>query len=397
IMVFVTTSFSEAQQSLFINEFMAKNDSFIEDDEGNFSDWIELYNSSASEVDLSGFYLTDDKDTLNKWKIPSGTNISAKGYMIFWADGNDKNLHTNFKLSADGETLALVNPNGITKVDTVKFGVQESDVSYGRVKDGDPNWIYFEEPTFNAPNQKSSSNTLPLVINELMASNSKTIQDETGAFPDWIELYNNSDEEIDISGFYITDEPYGYPSQWRIPAGTIIPANGFLIIWCDSDPKDGPYHTNFKLSKDGDSVAIYAQDGKTIIDMISYGEQETDVSYGRKTDGEESWALFNIPTPGATNNSVGVDEINNYGFSLNQNYPNPFSESTNISFVLKKPGNITLSVFDIFGREVARLFEGELWKGDHNFTYNRNALPAGVYFNQLRVGNDIIIKKIIIE
>jgi hypothetical protein len=385
------------QQDIFINELMAKNDSFIEDDKGNFSDWIELYNSSSSEIDIGGYYLTDDMDTLHLWRIPEGTRIASNDYLIVWASGDDNGLHTNFKLGADGETIALVMPNGQTIIDEVEFGIQDADVSYGRVKDSDPNWIYFEEPTFGKANKKGSSNKLPVIINELMASNSKTIMDETGAYPDWAELYNNSDLDIDISGFYFTDEPYGYPSQWRIPAGTVIPARGFLIIWCDSDPEDGPYHTNFKLSKSRDSAAIFSRDGQTIIDLISWGEQSTDISYGRKRDADDDWVFFNIPTPGGTNNPVDVkDKIINSSY-LYQNYPNPFQSNTKISFSLNTNGMVSLKVRDIFGSEIENLYNGYLEYGNYSFTFNRENISAGLYFCHLQFEGFTKVIKMIIE
>ncbi len=396
--IFINCSVSPAfsqQQTLFINELMAKNDSFLEDDKGNFTDWIELYNSSNSEVNIGGYYLTDDMDTLNLWKIPSGTSIPAKGYVLFWASGDNSNRHTNFKLSVTGETLALVMPDGTSLVDTVKFPEQTSNVSYGRTTDGAKTWIFFEQPTPNAPNTKPNSDVLPVVVNELMASNSKTIQDETGAYPDWFELYNNSDEQIDISGFYLTDKPMREPSMWRIPNGTIINPRGFLIIWADSDPKDGPYHTNFNLGKDGDSIAIYSVDGKTLVDLIAYKSQQTDVSYGRKTDADASWVYFNIPTPGATNNPNDVEDyFSNIEIS---NYPNPFNEKTNFNINLNCNSPMTFELYDILGKLIYKKDFGYLQAGEYQYQFNNYDLSKGIYSYIFKLKNNFVSGKIVID
>jgi len=116
-----------------ISELLASNKRTNKDPQGEFEDWIELFNHGNTDVDLSGMYLSDDKDNLSKWKIPSGTKIKAGGYLIIWADedGGDKGLHANFKLSKSGEMIFLNKDNIL--VDQVEFGPQVSEVSSGRI------------------------------------------------------------------------------------------------------------------------------------------------------------------------------------------------------------------------------------------------------------------------
>jgi hypothetical protein len=123
-----------------ISEFLAINDSSIQDENGNRSDWIELYNPTASDVNLDGYFLTDDAADMDKWRLPAVT-LPSNGYMIVWASGKDRAaagspLHTNFQLDGDmGEYLALVAPGGTTPVSEFAptFPPQASDVSYGIV------------------------------------------------------------------------------------------------------------------------------------------------------------------------------------------------------------------------------------------------------------------------
>jgi len=119
---------------------------------GNYSDWIELYNTANYDVDMSGMFLTDNLTTY-MWQFPNGTIIRAHGYLLVWADANIRvgGLHTNFKLSAKGETIGLFASDG-SLVDSLTFGEQMQDVSYGRITDGDTNWGYMINPTPNAAN-----------------------------------------------------------------------------------------------------------------------------------------------------------------------------------------------------------------------------------------------------
>lgn len=130
-----------------INELMADNESTIQSDRGNYTDWIELYNSANYAVDVSGMFLTDNPTTYS-WQFPTNTTIQAYGYLLVWADGNFRlgGVHTNFKLDSDGETIALFAADG-SLVDSVTFGRQVQDGSYGRTTDGGSNWNYLIDPT----------------------------------------------------------------------------------------------------------------------------------------------------------------------------------------------------------------------------------------------------------
>lgn len=122
-------------QTIYISEVVASNEDSLLDEDGQSPDWIELYNSSDSAVDLSGWHLTDDLTVLNKWTFPA-TTIAAKGFLIVFASDKDRavsgaELHTNFKLSASGESLALVRADGSTIEDSHDFGPLLEDQSYG--------------------------------------------------------------------------------------------------------------------------------------------------------------------------------------------------------------------------------------------------------------------------
>jgi hypothetical protein len=144
--------------TLFINEFMADNDTTIEDPDepGAYDDWIEIYNAGGTTVDLGGMYLTDDAAEPTQWQIPSGVAIGPGAYLLFWADDDEDqgDTHTNFKLSADGEFIGLYesDSNGNVAVDGLAFGAQETDDSYGRCPDGASSWAIMAPATPGASN-----------------------------------------------------------------------------------------------------------------------------------------------------------------------------------------------------------------------------------------------------
>ncbi|MHB8969406.1 MAG: CotH kinase family protein [Pirellulaceae bacterium] len=135
----------EAQSAVMINEFMVTNSRTIKDPQGEYDDWLEVFNHSDGDVDISGMYLSDSDANLLKWSFPSGTIVPAHGSRIVWLDEGlpvDDGLHANFKLSKKGETLYLIDADsrGNVVLDQVTYGLLKQEVSFGRFPDGDPNW-----------------------------------------------------------------------------------------------------------------------------------------------------------------------------------------------------------------------------------------------------------------
>ena len=146
----------EAEQfplSLVINEFMASNVSSARDPQGQYDDWIEIYNFDSSAIDIGGFYLTDDLSNPSKWRFPDGnpalTTIPAGGYLLIWADNDtvDAGLHANFKLDAAGEQIALFDSDGSTLIDSIVFTDQTTDISFGRFPDANEDCRFFAFPS----------------------------------------------------------------------------------------------------------------------------------------------------------------------------------------------------------------------------------------------------------
>jgi hypothetical protein len=134
-----------AENDLVINELMSSNTSVVEDANGEFDDWVELYNTGADAIDLSGYFLTDNFESLNKWTFPSGTTIPANDYLIVWLDKDttQAGLHANFKLDKDGESLYLLN-DASEIVDMVIYNAHITDRSYSRIPNGTGKFIWKE-------------------------------------------------------------------------------------------------------------------------------------------------------------------------------------------------------------------------------------------------------------
>jgi len=151
-----------------------------------------------------------------------------------------------------------------------------------------------------------------LKINELVARNSNGVLDEAGEDDDWIEIYNAGSTAFDLAGLYISDtndisdsNPTGtfYRISESDASRTTVPAGGYLILWADGSPAQGPNHLNFKLGSNGEGVYLGQLDGGSIslIDQVLYPKLEKDVTYGRLPDGTGNFTLLSDPSPGAAN------------------------------------------------------------------------------------------------
>ena len=163
-----------------------------------------------------------------------------------------------------------------------------------------------------------------LLINEILASNDSLLFDLNGEDEDWIELVNTTNTPIDLAGFYLSDDPLNLMA-WAFPAGTSIPANGYLLVWADNDESQVGLHTNFKLSAGGEYV--YLSHGFNVHDQVAFGPQIANISYARCPDAGLDFATI-IPTPLANNNcNIGVQEIAALQVQV---YPNPFLDVLHI-------------------------------------------------------------------
>jgi hypothetical protein len=384
------------EEGIYINELQAS---------GSGDDWVELYNSLDQAKDLSGYAIYDD--ATRKYKLPAGTSIPAKGFLILNCNDLATGLNTNFRLSSTGEIVYLDNAFG-TLIDKIQYPELQDGQSYGRYPDGTSVWMisgtttkgssngnnstpavrsvirtplvpglsdnvtiraelsnsigvtgvklyyrfnsgsftvltmtlsgaaytatipaanatgkmdYYVEVTGaanqtsvspeNAPSRTYSyllnTDILPaLYINEFMAANTSCCPDtDSGVneYDDWIEIYNAGSTAINLAGMYVSDDktnPFKHKIPSDNPAKTTIQPGGYLVLWADSSPAQGPLHLDFNLTANGEDVALFYIDGRTI-DSYTFAAQLQNVSWGRTTDGAPTWKAFNTPTQGKAN------------------------------------------------------------------------------------------------
>jgi hypothetical protein len=230
------------------------------------------------------------------------------------------------------------------------------------------------------------ANAQQLKINEIMASNTATIASDLGNFGDWVEVYNPTNNAIDLAGLYFTDD-IATPTKYQFPNGsatTIVPANGFKLVWADDSAQ--LLHANFKLSTAGETIAFFAADGITLIDSISTGVQTTDISYGRTTDGGAAWTTFTTPTPEASN---GPTTLQNNLSAVNTIaiFPNPAQENIN---VLGTNWN-SIQIIDITGKIVLSTSSNHV----NQEMIDIQSIDKGVYLVQIIANKTVYNKRLI--
>jgi hypothetical protein len=188
------------------------------------------------------------------------------------------------------------------------------------------------------------ANESDVVINELMASNTTTVTDNFGEYDDWVELYNAGTSAVDISGWFISDNPANL-DKWEVPSGTVIPADGYLIFWADEDSSQGNNHMNFKLSGLGESLMLL-NSGLLMVDSVNFGAQQTDKGYARVPNGSGPFVIQD-PTYNANNAPNSIEENSGFSFSV---FPNPTREVLYMNFSDNQDHFFT--IYDASGREM---------------------------------------------
>jgi len=321
-----------------------------------------LFNSLISPVSVDAFSSLEVSYSLSNTQVLQGTgNLLANPRFV------DAILY-DFELSSDSPALDAGDPD------------DEND------PDGSPRDMgaYYSFSPAHYPYPIPGLLHARIRLNEFLASNGSVNMDEAGDFDDWVELFNPTDSLLDLSGCYLTDNPDNL-TKWEFPEGVGIEAGGYLLVWCDDEPQDGPLHSNFKLSASGEFLALVLPNGLSVMDSLSFGPQTQDVSFGRVPDGEINW-LPTSPTPGSSNHplSTKTGKIIPTEFALYQNYPNPFNPLTVIRYDLPRAAHVNVRIFDVRGSLVKTLQSGEQTAGAWSVTWDGSRedgrlSAAGIY------------------
>lgn len=226
-----------------------------------------------------------------------------------------------------------------------------------------------------------------VVINELVASNTKTVQDPKGQYDDWIELYNKSTSAVDLSGWYISDNP-DKRAKWQIPTGTTIPANGYLIIWADEDSSQNTatsLHCNFKLSASGESVFLTQKDTTIIADQVTFGTQKSDITWGRRPNGTGNFLAL-TPTFNANNDAATTSTEDLISEKSVLIFPNPV-HTEGVTVKVDSDSELSLNIYNALGQV---MYQSAIFK---EITIETSNWQKGIYI--VKVGN--VSKKLVVN
>ena len=314
---------------------------------------------------------------------------------------------TLFIVSDQGYSLNEVTTSGeflrswyipLDQAEGVTFGADATTLYMVSDRGGSFYEFSFEAAAYIAPPT--------LLINEFIALNTACHADPdeaTGGDPydDWVEIYNPSAVEVDMAGMSFADInaiPHLIPTGF---SETIVPAGGYVIVYFDNEPEQGPLHIPEKLTGGGDAIYLYdSQEGSVLIDSRVFTAQTDDISEGRYPDGADNWG-FMIPTPGVANTAliVGIDDaINPLDFMLSDAFPNPFNPTTAIRFSLPMNSDVEIVIYDVVGRVVTELQNGYMQSGTYEALWSGqsssgNMVPSGVYFYEMKAGSFRVVKK----
>jgi spore coat protein CotH len=307
--------------------------------------------------------------------------------VFVWIGEGVSSVFSKLQMNDSGTNGDIVAGDGVYSVllpeynagTLVKFYIEVVGNDTNKSRTYDPAGAEHHVMFFNVVNQYSGPEKIS--INEFMASNDGIIKDEFDEAEDWIELFNLTNQDINMTGYSITDKADN-PVKYVFPEGTVIKANGFLIVWADEDSSTGSLHANFKLSASGEDVLLF-DNNQNLLDQVSFGEQTLNKSAARKPNGTGNFVIgdhtFNKNNDGTTDTK---DEgINTLNIKM---YPNPASETV----ILENNGNVEV-IFEVYTQTGVKIRNISL---PATSTTLLNNLTSGVYL--LKSGN--ITKKLVV-
>ena len=305
-------------QGLVISEVMASNRTALPDENGEYPDWIEIWNSSANDINMENVGLSDDELSIS-FLFPKMT-LNAGERLIVYCDKKNqatagKALHAKFGLSSNGETITLYDPNAYV-IDSVKTPIMSSDESYARLADG--SWGLTEE--FSPGYENTTEGFLSfrnatmvtdgaLIISEICPDPMTGYRDENGELADWIELYNTTGQAISLDNYALSNNE-NKPLKWRFPEGAMVAPYGYYIVFCSGkDIDNGPAgvpHSNFKVNAEHATIVLSDSRGR-LVDRVTLDNIPEDASYARDENG--TFSVHVKTTPQLPNTASGENQM----------------------------------------------------------------------------------------
>lgn len=325
-------------KGLRISEVMSSNSRTLHDDVLGTPDWLEIYNPSRDEVDISGYMLSDETSNLSKFVFPQGTVIRGKGYLVVFcsADGAQAGGSirpiAGFNLPDGGVSLILSDASG-KMVESISVPRLASDISYAMNKDG--SYGFTSSPTPGSENNYAGIfATLDEAASKFVISETICISEVYRGDEGWVEIFNPTDKEVELHDFYLTDNKEK-TDKWRFPSYT-LEAGGYAVVrllgseytGSKTDEKQDGYmvfNADFKLSSLENGIYLYN----------GYGKLRSEIEFDIDMPAYLSAVLTNLgirytaePTKGGANSSNFFENISWQ--------PMDATDSVRISEVLRK-------------------------------------------------------------
>ncbi len=313
---------------LVISEVMASNQTAMPDENGVFSDWVEIWNSTDHAISLHNVGLSDDELSIS-FLFPKMEIMPGERIVVICDKTNQavagKPLHAKFALSTNGETVSLYDPNAYL-IDSVKTPILSADESYALTANG--TWVQTKE--FSPGYENTSEGHLAyrnatmvtdgaLIISEVCPDPLTGYRDADGELCDWVELYNTTGSPVSLDNYALSNKE-NKPLKWRFPEGAVVAPHGYYLVYCSG--KDVPVtsvrdvpHTNFRISAEHDTIVLSDSRGR-LVDRVTLDNIPEDASYARDADGNFSIHMKN--TPALPNNTSGENQMDIYLRALNE-------------------------------------------------------------------------------
>ena len=308
----------EPTQTVCISEAMSRNESVLPDENGAYSDWIELYNPTGEAVDLAGWSLTDDATRPKQFVFPAVT-LESGACMILFADKSNRIdsengvFHLPFSIKKDGESLRLFD-NKTHLVSVLHVPRLGENQSFGLNEAGQT--VVFDTPTpgtfGTAPAQpvtqpEPEPEKAQILLNEYSTTKTQTLLSEDGDFVSWVELYNPTEQPVALTGFSLTDNE-DKPDKWQFPAVT-LGGKSYLVVLLSGETRPfdgtGELHADFALSGKEDTLLLFDDSGREL-DRCRVYPLRSNLSCGRTKDG---WRFFACATPGRANKTDAFSSV----------------------------------------------------------------------------------------
>jgi len=276
---------------VILSEVFTKNESFT-NASGQSVDWVELFNPSTNAVDISNLSLTDDLSRPRRWVFPQGAAIAPGGHYVVEFDDSEpySPFNAGFELSADSGAVYLFHRPSVggALLDSVVYGVQVADLALGRATPGQNNsW------TLTAPTRGSGNVTVPLGDPTALRIN-EWLPNSAAGEDDWFEIYNPGPRPVSFAGLFLTDDQSNPLKHFIRPLSFIgAGPEAWVQFIADNNTAAGGDHVNFQLAAtEGIGLYRFFNNALSTVDVVTYTNAQSGVSYGRLPDGATNFTAF---------------------------------------------------------------------------------------------------------